>query len=198
MQPVNHWQPVTTEYQHELAPIMDVTSLRSRPFGPAYSRFLAAPLIPFGILCITALYFLSACAYFFCASTLFSHPESDIASWLVERYNILVPIQVVSTPGIPLIKPLAETFLLMAIVSLAVAILWLLRPWYIRWITMCFAAAALIRTALILLAGKAAGLTVELTLEQKQFVLLLAAVNLVVFCYLAFYPGVADACERRR
>ena len=91
----------------------------------------------------------------------------------------------------------AEGLVATAVLSLVVGGMWLARYWRIRWITMFYAGASTARTLIYIVTGAAGGLSGVITPEQKQTMLAGCAVNLLIFCYLAFYPGVDQAFEYR-
>jgi hypothetical protein len=198
MEPVNHWQPVTTEYRQEPAPFFE---LLSQPGSSVETNTAgkggvgAEREVPIGIACVTWFYFIRGCAYFVFASMLISNPGSNFASWLAGHSRGMVPFQVHATDSAPLAKLEAEALLIMAILSVVVGTMWMVRYWRIRWITMFYAGASLARTALYFITDRAAGVSTQLSVDQKQALLIGSAANLLILCYLAFYPGVEQAFE---
>jgi hypothetical protein len=199
MEPVNHWRPVTSEYQLEFMPPMQALAAprkrrrtRAEAAQEAARKAGAAPL---AISCIQWFYFFRACVCFVLGSVLLSYPSSGPAVWLIAHARILVPFTITGTEAAPLINLLAETFFILSIVSAVIGVMWLMRSPVIRWITMCYTGALLARTALYFVAIGATAPWVLLSLHQKQVLLTGAVVNLLIFGYMAFYPGVEQASE---
>ena len=199
VEPVNRWQPVTNEYQRELAPFAVMPSLGKRDvekFTEARRRAGAKNSVPHGIACIAWFYFLDGCACLLFASTLISHPESSLAVWLAHQSRILIPFSLGASSGIAHTDLLAEAFLIMAIVSVAIGAMWLVRYGRIRWITMVYAGAWLVRAAFDFMSDRDAGVAAQLSTQQKEALALSLVLNLLVFSYLAFFPGAARALEK--
>jgi hypothetical protein len=199
VEPVNRWRPVTNEYQRELAPFAVMPSLRKRDvekFTAARRQLGTEKAVPIGITCITWFYFLRGCAYFLFASTLLSQRDPSLAAWLVQRSRVIIPFPVSASSSVSVARLLAVVILAMAIISVAVGVMWLARYWRIRWITMFYAGASLARAALYFISDRAAGITTQLSPEQRQTLAVGLGLNLLIFCYLAFYPGVARAFEK--
>lgn len=199
MEPVNHWRPVTSEYQVEFMPAVQALPAprkrRSRAEAAQESarRAEAAPL---PVTCIQWLYFFRACAYFALGSVLLSYPSSKATAWLLAHSGILAPFKVIVTQAAPAINLLAETFFVLSIGSAIIGAMWLMKSSYIRWITMCYAGVSLARTVLFFITFKGATPAVLLSLHQKEMLLTDAVVNLLIFSYVAFYPGIAEEPEQ--
>ncbi len=201
MEPVNHWQPVTNEYEQEPAPFFEVFSPPKKKFrekDTEQGKVGQGVEVPIGITCITWFYFVRGCACFIFASLLFSRTNPNLVDWFVGHSRSMVPFQVSATESVPVTNLLAEGLILMGIFSVIVGAMWMVRYWRIRWITMCYAGLALGRTAFFFISDKAAGITTQLSTEQKQTLLISSIANLVILCYLAFYPGVEQAFEKSR
>lgn len=153
---------------------------------------------PLAITAISWFYFARACVNFTLGSILLSYPSSRVATWLIAHARILIPFEISAISATPFINLLAEALFIMTIVSAAIGVMWLSRNWYIRWITMCYAGASLVRTALYFVNTRALGPAVPLTLHQMQVLLAGAVINLLIFAYLAFYPIVDPEFERAR
>ncbi len=70
---------------------------------------------------------------------------------------------------------------------------WYSKDWRARWVAMFFAGATVARTVVLLLADRASGVDTPLT-PGKQFALMASSTfNLLIFLYLAFYPGMDQA-----
>ncbi|MGA7338952.1 MAG: hypothetical protein WBE72_24450 [Terracidiphilus sp.] len=198
MEPVNHWQPVTSEYQQELAPLNGQLRIgmrwRRALAGQAFER--AENELPFGSSCILWFYLLAAGAYFVFGCILLSFPSSRMAAQLVGLSRIMVPFPLDGSAGVPFDNLLAETLFVMAMVSAAVGVLWLLRFRPVRWITLCYAGGSLLWCVYCLFSGKAASYVAVLTSGQRKLWLAAAAIDALIFCYVAFYPGVEKVFEQ--
>jgi len=197
---VNTWKPITDLYQDTAAPPVPepppIPVAGQPPAQPA--KVFRERKLPVPIAIVGGFYALRAAIFLLFASILGSHPESSFASLLIDHSRSLIPFQVHETGGLVPVDLLAEAMVVTAIVSIVVSVMWFVRYWRIRWITMFYVGVSLFRTALYFVTDKAAGITTALTPDQKQALSLACAVNLFVFCYLAFYPGVAQAFEERR
>lgn len=158
----------------------------------AVRRAEAAPL---PITCIQWFYFVRACCYFVLGSVLLSYPSSQATAWLLAHSRILAPFKIIATQAAPLINLLAETFFILSIVSAIIGVMWLMKNSYIRWITMCFAGISLVRTVLLFVTIKGVTPAILFSAHQKAVLLTDAVVNLLIFSYVAFYPGVAEETE---
>jgi hypothetical protein len=72
--------------------------------------------------------------------------------------------------------------------------MWWLRWWVIRWAVMIFSAVRAILSVVALAAGEFTQQTnAALTPDLQRTLWAGIIVNLLIFLYLAFYPGVAEA-----
>lgn len=192
MEPVNHWRPVTAEYQVELMPSVEVLPssrkrrTRTEAAQEAARREDQAPLVVTGIQWF---YFFQGCAYFVLGSVLLSYPSSQSAAWLVAHSSILTPFKIAATGTAPLINLLAETFFILSIISAVIGVMWLMRSVLARWITIGFAGASLARIVLYFVALKGATPTILLSMHQREALLTGAVLNLLIASYLVFYSG---------
>jgi len=191
LDPANRWRPVTTEYQDELAP-RKRRSLRDRLWkrrssGKAESSEDESRT-PAGIVGVTWFYLLNAAAYFVSGSVLLSFPLSDLAYKLMRHGNAMVPFPLRQLEGVPFVNVLAESLFIMAVVSAAVAVLWMARSRAARWITLGYAAAWLVRNALCLFAGRFSLRVATLSPGARELLLIDSLAEALIFCYLAFYP----------
>lgn len=199
MEPVNHWRPVTSEYQLEFMPaVQAVPAPKKRRSRAEIAQEVArkADTAPLPIACIQWFYFFRACAYFVLGSVLLSYPSSQATAWLLAHSRMLAPFKVIVTQTAPLINLLAETFFILSIVSAVIGVMWLMKSSYIRWITMCYAGVSLARTVLLFITFKGVTQAALLSTHQKAVLLTDAVVNLLIFSYVAFYPGVAEEPEQ--
>jgi hypothetical protein len=190
LDPANRWRPVTTEYQEELTPPKR-RSLRDRLWKRAARKADAAPTeagTPAGVLGVTWFYLLNAAAYFVSGSVLLSFPLSDLAYKLMRHGNAIVPFPVRQLQDVPFVNVLAESLFIMAVVSAGVAVLWMAGSRAARWITLCYAAAWLVRNTLYLVSGRF-GLGVTLLSPGARTLLFIDSfAEALIFCYLAFFP----------
>jgi hypothetical protein len=196
---INTWKPITDLYQDTAAPPVTapipVPIAGQPPAQPA--KIFQERRLPIPIAIVGGYYALRAVVFLALASILSSHPSSDVASLLVAHAQSLVPFTLYEAGGRVAADLLAEAMVATAILSIIVSVMWFIRYWRIRWITMFYAGVSLFRTVLYFATDKAAGLTTTLRSDQKEALTIACAVNLFVFCYLAFYPGVAQAFEER-
>ena len=200
-QPMNRWQPVTNEYQSELAPLQDTRSRRKKKFNqhandPARSR--AEGGSSFGAACITWFYFLSASAYFCCASMLLSYPFSGVAAQLIKESRTLLPFPIHSVQGLPTGNTLSEAFFFVAVASAILGVLWLIRFRPVRWITLCISGISLVRGAEIVMRERGPIHSASFTLGGQRALYLSLAVNALIFLYVAVHPGADRAFRDRR
>lgn len=195
MDPANHWQPVTMEYQLELAPPAEARSGRRKKINLTAARRdlqRAARELPVGITCVSWFYILAAIAYFAFGSVLLSYPSSQVAALLISQSRILVPFPMSGTYGVPPDNMLAEALFVMAMASGAIGVLWLLRYRPVRWITLCYAGGSLICYAcyFYFLKDHGAAHVGALTLRQTQAWMAASVLDALIFFYVAFYSGV--------
>jgi hypothetical protein len=197
-EPVNRWQPVTSEYQEELEP-RPRRSLRDRLWKraarsgdagqaekarKAEKAERAESKAPAGILGIIWFYLLNAAAYFVSGSVLLSFPLSDTAYKLMRHGHAIVPFPVRQVEDIPFVNVLAESLFIMAVVSAAVAVLWMARFRAARWITLCYAGAWLVRNAVYLFAGRLSLSAAPLAAGSRQVLLADSIAEALIFLYL--------------
>ncbi|HVU48767.1 MAG TPA: hypothetical protein VHD85_21750 [Terracidiphilus sp.] len=194
---VNTWKPITDAYQQVEAPSIDQVlqppPVEGKPAVPVRQRI--TPKLPLAIAILGWFYMARAVIYLVFALILFSQPDSGFAGTLIQYSGFLVPFRMHRTQGLIPVGLFAEALAATAILSVVVGGMWLARYWRIRWITMFYAGASAARTLIYVVTGAAGGLTGVITPEQKQAMLAGCAVNILIFCYLAFYPGVEQAFE---
>lgn len=200
MEPVNHWRPVTAEYQTEFMPAIEARPVRRKKRarvavvqnGAAVAQDACGDEgeVTFAVTCIQWLHFFRACVYFVLGSALLSFPASQTTAWLMAHAHILTPVKITATQTAPLINLLAETFFVLSIVSAIIGVMWLMRTPLIRWATMLYAAASLTRTVLYFVAVGGVAPSILISAHQAEGLLTGAVVNLLVFSYLVFFSGV--------
>lgn len=204
MEPVNQWQPVTTEYQLELAaPVEARPRRRRRQSKPRPVEIvdyaIGADAEATGVITLmTCYYFLRACAYFLCGSVLLCYPSTSQAAWLVAHARLILPVALSATGPVPLINLLAEGLFIMAGISGAVSAMWLVQSWGIRAVTMVYAAASVACTVFYFAAQTTLAEKTLLSPHQQEALLADALLSLMIFAYLLFCPGVERAAEQAR
>lgn len=196
--PANRWQPITDIYQQEIAgnaaPAV-VEPPKPVPV-PVSQRDLPKSLVPMSLNIITGLYFVRAVIFFGLGGKLISDPDSEFSQWLVSMSGVMVPFTITHRHPEMYVKLVGEALLVTAGLSVIVGALWLFRSWKIRWVTMAYAGGMVVRTGIHYFAGVASGVGSEFSGSQTAFVLFGCAINSLIFCYLAFYPGVKEAFEK--
>jgi hypothetical protein len=185
-EPVNRWRPVTSEYQEELEP-RNRKSLRGRLWKRAPRREEKSPeqsKAPAGIVGIIWFYLLNAAAYFISGSVLLSFPLSDFAYKLMRHGHAVIPFPVRQLEDVPFVNVLAESLFIMAVVSAAVAVLWMAHYRAARWITLCYAGAWLMRNAFYLLAGRFSAPTAPPPPDSREVLLANSLAEALIFLYL--------------
>ena len=109
-------------------------------------------------------------------------PDTPTAIFLAKHFN----------PAPPPIPPEAAFFAL-AVLYAVVAWRWLTRDWRARWATMFISGATVASIAINLIADRAAGTATPMSPQQYQTTILAVVMNLLICCYLAFYPGMNEA-----
>ena len=82
--------------------------------------------------------------------------------------------------------------LVMTALTLIVAIPWLHRSWKARWGTMFYTGAFVAKAGVRLFAEWASGTAKQLSPSEISSLVLALAANGLIFCYLAFWPGVEE------
>jgi hypothetical protein len=199
-EPLNRWKPVTSEYQEELEP-RKRRSLRDRLLRRPAGKTEASPAAakaPAGILGVTWFYVLNSAAYFASGSVLLSFPLSDFAYKLMRHGHVIVPFPVRQLEDVPLVNVLAESFFIMAMVSAAIAVLWMARSRAARWITACYAGVWLARNLLYLFGGRVGMHAGPLAPGARQLLLLDSCADALIFLYLSIYMRAAKSLEKLR
>jgi hypothetical protein len=197
-QPVNRWQPITDLYQQELegnAPPEVVQPPKPVPV-PVSQRDLPKSSVPMSLNVITGFYFVQAAFYIFLGSRVIAAIDSDFSHWIVGQSPNMIPFTISHRLPREFYILVAEALIVMGVFSAVVGVLWVFRWWVIRWVTMCYAGGMVVRTGIHYFAGVASGVGSELSGSQSAFVLFSCALNSIIFCYLAFYPGVKEAFEK--
>jgi hypothetical protein len=196
--PPNRWQPVTDLYQQEAegnASAAIVEPPKPVPV-PVSQRDLPPSLVPMSLHIITGLYFLRAVIYFLLGGKLLSEPDSDFSQWLVSMSGAMIPFTITHRHPEMFVKLVGEAMLVTAGISVVVGGMWLFRSWKIRWITMAYSGGMVLRAGVHYFAGVASGVGSGLSADQAAVLVFGCIINSLIFCYLAFYPGVKEAFEK--
>lgn len=135
--------------------------------------------------------------YLAVAYIVWTFPQSDFVQYLVANTSFFFkrPHSYLETPEE--YAQGAREFLMMG--SLLVGVLyglvawrWLTRFWLARWAAMFMAGGTLIKTLVNLAADRASGVNTQFSSAQVQALIVGSIINLAIFLYLAFYPGVAE------
>jgi hypothetical protein len=184
VEPINKWKPVTEEYNSDSGPQSDAQLVDEQASTPNAQKKAAsrAPMnMPLGAYLIAWYCFLR------------TEPDSILAKWLVGRAPGLVPITIRYTGGDSVGKMLSEAVFVMAIPYVVIGIVWLMRYWRIRGITILLAGASLVRTALSLMTLTSGGVVTSLSPPQKEVLLISSFFDLLIFLYLTLHKGVVRA-----
>jgi hypothetical protein len=110
-------------------------------------------------------------------------PKSAVAIFVAETFGDRIPH-----------VPAEAEFFIFAVLFAFLGWKWLERYWWIRWVAMFLSGALAVRILVFILADNASaahGKFLRPTTELELAVV--AAFNLLICGYLAFYPGVAEA-----
>ena len=75
--------------------------------------------------------------------------------------------------------------------------MWLFGSWKIRWVTMFYAGAFVVKAGISYFAGLASGVGSRLPAGETPILLLSLALNTFIFLYLAFWPDVKAHFEEQ-
>jgi hypothetical protein len=89
--------------------------------------------------------------------------------------------------------PAEGAFFVLAILYCMVGWRWFSRDWRARWAAMFISGANVAGIAINLFADRAAGGSTALTPAQQQATAVAVALNVLICCFLAFYPGMDQA-----
>jgi len=195
VEPVNHWRPVTLEYQIEFMPAIESLQVPKKKRARTLSANSAVRIeveAPLSVTVIQWYYFFRACAFFALGSVLLSYPSSAEAAWLIAHSRILIPFTIHATEAAPLINVVAENFFVFSTASAVLGVLWMMRSQSVRWITLCYAGALLTRTVLWFVPVDGLVPRAVLTTNQTAVLLIGTVINLLIFGYVAFFPGVDE------
>lgn len=89
--------------------------------------------------------------------------------------------------------PAEAAFFALAMLYAVIAWRWLTRDWRARWAAMFISGATVASIGINLIADRAAGSMTPMSPKQHQATIVAVAINLLICCYLAFYPGMNEA-----
>jgi hypothetical protein len=197
---VNTWKPVTDLYIEENATgpaIPAVVEPPKRTSVPVSTPAPGAKAVPLSLNIITGFYFLQAVIYFVCAGPLLTNPDSNFSKWIVLNANAIIPFTMTHRHPEMFAKLVGQAMLFMAAISLVVGMMWVFRSWKIRWVTMAYAGGRVLRTGVYLFAGVASGVGSNLTPDSQAILIFSCCIDALICGYLAFYPGVREAFEKK-
>jgi hypothetical protein len=111
-------------------------------------------------------------------------PETPTADFVARHLNPVPP---------PI--PAEGAFYVLAILNAMIGWRWMTRDWRARWVAMLLSGATAAKVIIDLVADRASGVETPISPGQRQAIIVAIAWNVVVCCYLAFYPGMAEAFE---
>jgi len=157
----------------------------------------AAPVeVPLLITLFAWYCFLRAAAFVVFALIVGIAPESATAQFVAAHFNPIPPprppIYAPHGPVAPSIPPEAA-FYGLAILYAVVGWRWFTRDWRARWAAMFISGATAAKIAVDLMADRATGDPTPMSPAQNQAILLAIVWNVLICCYLAFYPGMKEA-----
>jgi hypothetical protein len=124
--------------------------------------------------------------------------DSAAGQYVASHFNPIPPPQPPevgmyhSASLLPAIPP-EPVFYGLAILYGVIGWRWISRDWRARWGAMFISGATAAKIAVDLVADRAAGSPTPITPLQQQAIFLAIVWNLLVCCYLAFYPGMSEA-----
>ena len=193
----NNWQPVTDVYQ-EIANPASASPVDDDPMtlvnAVRQARSMAQGKVPFGITAITGLYFIRAAIYGLFAAKLVSS-DGNSFSWITLHAPALIPITLSADPK-TLPTTMAEALAVMAILSLGMGILWLLRWKPILFISVALAGYYIAHVVLSFFNVAGLGDPNLFGSEQLNILVLEGALNLLVFFFVATYPNLKNTFRR--
>jgi hypothetical protein len=196
----NQWQPVTEVYQQiidpaqasqiDVDPMTLVNAIRQ-------ARSKAEAKAPFGITAITAIYFLRAAIYALFAARLAAPSDSDAGTWILNHCPALIPIGLGTVDHKKLPTTMAEVLGVMAVLSLGIGLMWLLRWVPILFISVAFSGYVIAHFVISYFNIAGLGDPSLFGSEQINLVVIEGALNLLIFFYIALYPNLKNSFQRK-
>jgi hypothetical protein len=195
----NTWKPVTDLYieEHTSVPAPVIVVPPKAVPGPVSQADPAyRSKAPMSLNILTGFYFLQAAFYLAMAGPPLTSPESGFSVWLAANSRAFIPFAISHRHPEIYVKLVGQALLFMAAISVVVGVMWVLRSWRIRWITMAYALGRVLRTGIYLFAGVASGVGTNLPGDAQAILIFSSCIDILIFGYLAFYPGVKQAFEK--
>ena len=194
----NQWEPVTEVYQHvdDPAAASSIDDPMAMVNAVRRARIEAEGKAPFGNSAITGLYFLRAAIYALFAARLLAPANSNLIFWIQIHCPALIPFSLSSVEQKKLPTTMAEVLGGMAVLCLALGLMWLF-----RWIPVLFISLAVsgyLIAHLVVSYFNIAGLGDSSLFDPTQIniVVIDGALNLLIFFYIILYPKLADTFRR--
>ncbi len=200
MEARNQWQPVTEVYQQIIDPAQ-ASQIDADPMtlvnAIRQARSMAEGKVPLGLTIITTFYFLRAAIYALFAARLVAPSDSDAGTWIMNHCPALIPIGLSTVDHKKLPTTMAEVLGVMAALSLGIGLMWLLRWKPILFISVAFSGYVIAHFVISYFNIAGLGDPGLFGSEQIDLVVIEAALNLLIFLYIALYPNLKDAFQRK-
>lgn len=199
MEARNHWQPVTDVYQEIIDPVT-VANLDGDPMtlieAARRARRMTEARTPFGITAITAVFLLRGAIYALFAAKLASSSDAILSSWIVAHCPVLVPIAFGAMDPKTLPTTMAEALAVMAVLSLGIGIMWMLRWKPILFISLAISGYTIAHIVISYLNIAGLGDPNLFTAQQINLLVVESALSLLTFLYIALYPNLKKQFQR--
>lgn len=199
MEAGNQWRPVTEVYQQIVDPVA-AAHIESDPMTLVESvrraRTLTEGKVPFGISAITFVYFLRAAIYALFSAKLIASSDSDLATWIISRCPALIPLSLGAVDRKKLPNTMAEALGVMAVLSLGLGLMWLLRWRPILFVSVAFSGYVIAFFAISYFKVGGFGDPNLFGAAQLDLVVAEGALNLLIFLYIALYPDLKHSFRR--
>ncbi|MGP8251203.1 MAG: hypothetical protein ACLQHF_04165 [Terracidiphilus sp.] len=200
MEARNQWQPVTEVYQQIIDPV-SASQIEADPMtlvnAVRRARSMTEAKAPFGISAITAIYFLRAAIYSLFAVKLVASSDSDLGGWIIGRCPALIPIALGGVDHKKLPTTMAEALGVMAVLSLGIGLMWLLRWKPILFISVAFSGYVIAHLVVSYFNIAGLGDPNLFGPSQIDLVVVEGALNLLIFFYIALYPNLKNTFQRQ-
>jgi hypothetical protein len=196
----NQWQPVTEVYQQIIDPAQ-ASQIDADPMtlvnAIRQARSKAEAKAPFGITAITGIYFIRAAIYALFAARLVAPNDSDAGTWIMNHCPALIPIGLGTVDHKKLPTTMAEVLGVMAVLSLGIGIMWLLRWKPILFISVAFSGYVIAHFVISYFNIAGLGDPNLFGSEQLDVLVVEGALNLLIFFYIALYPNLKNTFQRK-
>jgi hypothetical protein len=204
-QPLPRNTPLFSAKEFRPSPAPDLPKQDSpQPEPPQTNRNRLERKTPLLITIISWFYLIRGVVFLYCALTLWGAPASDSSAWLVAHSTYIfrmlprmfTPMSVDEYGSTDIYREvLLLVYLGVGVPSVVIGGMFLALYWRVRWAVICMSGYTLSRI-FIVIAVNQVGSSVPLSGGQQYYLFVNAVVNLLIFCYMAFYPGVAQAFEK--